>query len=179
VASRFGEKLDEALAKGYVGMRLNGSPAWLYKADDKELVGHSKRSDKLFPDLTHHRVLHLPIADSAAAELLDVADAHRFVITRRLGNWEILETPELMQARAELKKLSEELEQRVIERTRELAATSEALRREIVQRQQAEARTRLIIDTIPRWPGVFGLTAPLISSISVGWTMPAFLWSSN
>jgi PAS domain S-box-containing protein len=149
VASRFGEKLDEALAKGYVGMRLNGSPAWLYKDDDKALVTFEKEVDKLFPDLRIIGSCTYPIADSAAAELLDVADAHRFVITRRLGNWEILETPELMQARAELKKLSEELEQRVIERTRELAATSEALRREIVQRQQAEARTRLIIDTIP------------------------------
>src|SRR5260370_24213279 len=38
VANRFGEKLEEALAKGYAGMRLNGSPAWLYKYDDKELV---------------------------------------------------------------------------------------------------------------------------------------------
>ena len=149
VARRFGEKLNEALSKGYVGMRLNGSPAWLYKGDYKELVTFEKEVDKLFTALRIIGSCTYPIADSAAAELLDVADAHRFVITRRLGNWEILETPELMQARAELKKLSEELEQRVIERTRELAAASEALRREIVQRQHAEARTRLIIDTIP------------------------------
>src|SRR6266852_1142765 len=30
VANGFKKKLDEALAKGYFGMRVNGSPAWLH-----------------------------------------------------------------------------------------------------------------------------------------------------
>ncbi len=54
-----------------------------------------------------------------------------------------------MQAKREIQRLNEELEQRVIERTSELAATNEALRREIVERKQAEDRLRLVIDTIP------------------------------
>ena len=149
VANRFKEKLDEALVRGYAGMRVSGSPAWLYKNDDKELVTSEEELDKLFPDLRVIASCTYPIADSAAGELLNVARAHRFVITRRRGDWEILETPELRQTRAELKKLSEELEQRVIERTREVSAANEALRREIVQRQQAEDRIRLVIDTIP------------------------------
>src|SRR2546425_1793242 len=135
VANRFKEKLDEALARGYAGMRVNGSPAWLYKDDDNELVTLEEELDKLFPDLRVIASCTYPIAESAAGELLNVARAHRFVITRRRGNWEILESPELMQTRAELKKLSEELEQRVIERTSELSATNEALQREVIQRQ--------------------------------------------
>jgi len=156
VANRFREKLDEALARGYAGMRVNGSPAWLYRPDDNELITFEKEVDKLFPDLRIVASCTYPIADSAASELLDVADAHRFVITRRHGNWEILETPELAQTRAELKKLSEELEQRVIERTRELAATNQELRKEIAERKRAEDalrrsedHLRLVIDTIP------------------------------
>jgi len=143
VANRFKEKLDEALARGYAGMRLNGSPAWLYRPDDGELVTFEKEVDKLFPDLRVIASCTYPIAGSAAGELLDVADAHRFVITRRRGNWEILETPELMQTRAELKKLSEELEQRVIERTRELAATNQELRKEIAERQRGRSMTKV------------------------------------
>ena len=61
-----------------------------------------------------------------------------------------------MQARQDIKQLNEELEQQVIERTKELAAANEVLRREIAERKQAEDvlrrsedRTRLIIDTIP------------------------------
>ena len=106
VARRFGEKLDEALAKGYAGMRVNGSPAWLYKDNGKALVTFEREVDKLFPDLRIIASCTYPIADSATAELLDVARAHRFLITRRRGDWEVLETPELIQAKAELKKLN-------------------------------------------------------------------------
>ncbi len=67
-----------------------------------------------------------------------------------------METPELTQAQAEITRLNDELEQKVGERTRELATTNEALRSEIADRKlavkavkQAEDRTRLFIDTIP------------------------------
>src|SRR3989440_724023 len=62
VANRFKEKLDEALARGYAGMRLNGSPAWLYKDDDKELITFEKEVDKLFPDLRVIASCTYPIA---------------------------------------------------------------------------------------------------------------------
>jgi len=42
--------------------------------------------------------------------------------------------------------------------------------------RQSEDRLRLVIDTIPRWPGASGLMAPLISSISAGWNTRACLW---
>jgi len=47
-------------------------------------------------------------------------------------------TPELKEAKAEIRGHNEELEQRVIERTRELTATNVELRREIAERQHAE-----------------------------------------
>lgn len=48
-------------------------------------------------------------------------------------------TPELIQAMAEIKKLKEELEQKVAERTQELTVASEELRNEIAERKHAEA----------------------------------------
>ncbi len=50
VANRFKEKLDEALAKGYAGMRVNGSPAWLQKKDAKQFRKFEEQLDKLFPN---------------------------------------------------------------------------------------------------------------------------------
>ena len=93
VAHRFKEKLDAALAKGYVGMRLNGSPAWLYEEDDKELIAFEEEADKLFRDLPLIASCTYPIPESKAAELLDVARAHQCSIALRNGNWEFLETP--------------------------------------------------------------------------------------
>jgi C4-dicarboxylate-specific signal transduction histidine kinase len=49
-------------------------------------------------------------------------------ITRRHGSWEVVETAGLKQAKAEIKRLNEELEQRVVQRTSQLMQASEALR---------------------------------------------------
>jgi PAS domain S-box-containing protein len=59
-------------------------------------------------------------------------------------------------ASAEIQRLNQDLERRVAERTSELAAVNEALRKEIVERERAQAdlqrseeRLRLVIDTLP------------------------------
>lgn len=142
VAHRFEERLNQALAKGYDGMRVNGSPAWLCKDNDEELIKFEKTVDALYPGLRIVASCTYPIPHSAASALLSVADAHRFVITRRHGNWEILETPELFQAKAEIQRLNRELEQRVIERTRKLEETTARLRAEIEERKEAERAVR-------------------------------------
>src|SRR5207302_4683288 len=77
-----------------------------------------------------------------AAQVFDVVNAHQVAVIRRRGNWEVLETPEVKRAKQEIQRLNEELEQRVVERTRELAAANEELRREIAERQQAEDALR-------------------------------------
>lgn len=156
VAARFRKKLNEALARGYAGMRVNGSPAWLHDAGPKELRKFEAELDKLFPNERTIASCTYPLATIGADEIFDVVRTHQFAIARRQGEWEVVETPELIQAKHEIKRLNEELEQRVVERTRELAAANEELKREIGERQQAEDalrrsedRIRLIIDTIP------------------------------
>jgi PAS domain S-box-containing protein len=66
------------------------------------------------------------------------------------------------QAKAEVQRLNQELERRVVERTLQLEAVNQALRNEIVERERAEKalresedRLRLVIDTIPQqiWSG--------------------------
>jgi PAS domain S-box-containing protein len=142
VANQFKEKVDEALARGYVGMRVNGSPAWLETSNPKELRKFEAEVDQLFP---HERIIAsctYPIGSSRADFLLDVARKHRFAIARRHGNWDIVETPELAQAKAEIDRLNAELEQRVIERTKKLEATTAQLRAEIEERKEAEEALR-------------------------------------
>jgi two-component system sensor histidine kinase UhpB len=77
-----------------------------------------------------------------AAGLFDVARTHQFATARRYGKWEIVETPELKQAKADLSRMNEELEARILERTGELAAKNQELTREVAERTAAEERLR-------------------------------------
>ncbi|PYS21874.1 MAG: hypothetical protein DMF72_15690 [Acidobacteria bacterium] len=156
VTDGWNEKLAEALAKGYVGLRANGNVAWLTEENRKDFFQYEKTLDEKLSDQRMIVLCSYPLSTSSAAEIFDVVNTHQLAILRRRGHWEVLETPELMQAKQEIKRLNEELEQRVIERTRELAAANEELRKEIAERKGAEEalrrsedRIRLIIDTVP------------------------------
>src|SRR5207245_11180783 len=59
-----------------------------------------------------------PVPACGAAEILDVARTHQFVIAKRHESREIIQTPGLKHAKAEIKRMNEELEQRVVERDR-------------------------------------------------------------
>jgi PAS domain S-box-containing protein len=156
VAYGFKEKLDEALANGYAGLRINGSPAWIQAQDANVLREFEGEADHFFANEHIIASCTYPLEDSRTEFLLDVARNHQFTIARRHGKWDVLETPQLIQAKQEIQRLNEDLEQRVVERTRELAAANEELRKEIAERRQAEDalrqsedHLRLVIDTIP------------------------------
>jgi len=283
-------------------MRVSGDTFWLREKDWKDFFAYEKQLNASITDQPMNVLCTYPLAKSGAAEVLDVVQAHQFAIARRQGEWEVIESPEPIQARAEIKRLNTEL-QRLLDRTpqppaivrygvavlsviaavvilllmdtdlqaaahvslflcavifstwfggirpgllaillsilafayvlppshslaveishlprlllfsllaffvasltaaqqsnaeslrhardvlhetvQELKRTNVALQAENAERKRSEDalrrsedRNRLIIDTIPRWPGAFGLTAPLISSINVGWTIRAFL----
>jgi C4-dicarboxylate-specific signal transduction histidine kinase len=136
------EKLAHASARGYAGVRVTGDTAWLQKKDWKDFCEYE---DALNASIANQRLTVLctyPLAACGAAEILDVARTHQFAMAKRQGSWEVVETPELKQAKEEIARLNEELEQRVIERTRQLATVNEELRKEILERKSAEEALR-------------------------------------
>jgi C4-dicarboxylate-specific signal transduction histidine kinase len=122
------EKLASLSAKGYPGMRITGDTTWLSK---KEWTHFCDYEDGLNEVIGNQRLAVLctyPLAACGAPQILDVVRTHQFVLARRHGNWDVLETATLKRAKAELKGHNEELERRVAERTSELMKASEALR---------------------------------------------------
>ena len=79
-----------------------------------------------------------PLAACGAAEILDVVRTHQFAVTKRRGGWDVIETAGHKQAKAEIKRLNDELEQRVVERTSQWRAVNSELTKEVLQRQRAE-----------------------------------------
>jgi len=149
VVHQFKEKLDDALAAGYVGMRVNGSPAWMRTERHEELCEFEKEVDRLYPSLRIVVACTYPVGASTADLLFDVACSHRFTIARRRGKWDVLDTPALLQAKHQIEQLNRELEQRVRERTKELETANEKLGEEIKERKRAEEQARKVLDTIP------------------------------
>ncbi len=123
------EQLALALAEGYAGMRATGDAAGLDRQDWKDFSAYEHA---LNASMNTHRMFMLctyPIAMCSAADIFDVARAHQCVMAKRHGEWEVVETPALKQAKTEIQRLKDELEQRVVERTMALQASEERFRR--------------------------------------------------
>jgi signal transduction histidine kinase len=132
------DRLARAAAKGYRGVRATGDTTWLgNKKDWTHWCDFEDGMNEVFRALVsswataNQRLAMLctyPLEGCTAPQILDVVRTHQFVLARRYGNWDILETAGLKQAKAEIQRLNDELEQRVVQRTSELMKASEALR---------------------------------------------------
>jgi PAS domain S-box-containing protein len=155
VISAWNEKLEQALARGYEGMRVSGDTCWLRKKDWQDFCAYENHLNESISDQAMTVLCTYPLAKSGAAEILDVARTHQFCLIRRSGNWEVIETPEIKLAKREISKLNEDLERRVDERTEQLLDANEQLRNEIAERNQAEGllreaneKVKMVLDSI-------------------------------
>src|ERR1700731_3988324 len=138
VTGGWNEKLARASARGYAGVRVTGDSAWLEKQDWKNFCDYD---DSINQSIVNQRLTVLctyPLAAFGAAEILDVVRTHQFAVTNRRGTWDVVETAGHKQAKAEIKRLNEELEQRVVERTGQLTAVNKELTKEVLERKRAE-----------------------------------------
>jgi signal transduction histidine kinase len=132
------EKVARALARGYVGIRVTGDTAWLEKKDWKDFCEYEDSVNQAIANQRLAALCTYPLAACGAAEILDVVRTHQFTVAKRRGTWEVIETAGHKQAKAEIKRLNEELEQRVVERTTQLTAVNNELTKEVLERQRAE-----------------------------------------
>ncbi len=133
------EKLALASARGYAGVRVTGDTSWLKTKDWKDFCEYEESLNQAVANQRLAALCTYPLATCGAAEILDVVRTHQFAVTRRRGSWDVIETAGHKQAKAEIKRLNEELEQRVVERTSQLTVVNRELTREVLERQRAEA----------------------------------------
>ena len=106
ITSGWSEKLDDALSKGCDGMRVSGNAFWIETNHWKAFCEYEQELDR---SLAGQRMIVLctySLKASRAVDILDVARAHQFSTARRNGDWDFLETPELKQAKREIKRLN-------------------------------------------------------------------------
>jgi signal transduction histidine kinase len=128
VAEAMVSKLSALSARGYAGVRLTGDTSWVTK---KDWIPFCELEDGINQVIGNQHLAVLctySLAACGAYEILDAVRTHQFALARREGKWVVIETAALKQAKAEINRLNEELEQRVVQRTSELMKASEALR---------------------------------------------------
>jgi len=100
------EKLRAGLAQGYEGIRISGNAFLIETNHWKEFCEYEHELDRSLAGQEMIVLCTYSLSASRAVDMLDVARAHQFTIARRNGDWEFLETPELKQAKQEIRQLN-------------------------------------------------------------------------
>jgi signal transduction histidine kinase len=129
VTAEWGERLDRALAAGYEGIRVSGYAGWLQTREWPDFWKYEGSLNKSIVELPMIVLCTYPLNGSSGSDILDVAHTHQCAVSRRGGHWEVIETAALKEAKEEIERLNGELEQRVIDRTRELSVAQGQLAR--------------------------------------------------
>jgi C4-dicarboxylate-specific signal transduction histidine kinase len=114
-------------------MRVTGDTTWLVEKDWRHFCNYEDGLNEVIGNQRLAVLCTYPLAGCGAPQILDVVRTHQFVLARRYGNWDVVETAALKRAKAEIQGLNAALEQRVAERTNQLMQASEALRQSQAQ----------------------------------------------
>lgn len=133
------EKLARATARGYTGVRVTGDTAWLSKRDWRDFCEYEESLNQAIANQHLAVLCTYPLAACSGSEILDVVQTHQFAVTKRHGGWEVIETAGHKQAKEQIRRLNEELEQRVKDRTRQLTELNDELEKEVLERKRAES----------------------------------------
>jgi signal transduction histidine kinase len=120
VVAALSEKLSQISAKGYAGVRVTGDTSWLTNKDWPHFCKVEQAVNEVIGNQRLSVLCTFPLAACGPFEILDTVRAHHFALTRRFGSWDVIETAALKRAKAEIARLNEELEHRVVERTGQL-----------------------------------------------------------
>ena len=159
VTDGWNAKLDQALARGYDGMRVSGNTAWLEQGDWTEFCRYEKQLNESIDDQPMIVLCTYSLESTGAAEILSVARNHQFVMAKQGGALETLEMSELKQANGEIKNLNRELEQRVVERTTQLAAANDEIRKEIKERKRVEEERHKLASLVEQSADLIGIAS--------------------
>ena len=162
IIGNWSAKLERALSRGYQGIRVSGNTAWLEQKQWREFMEYEAELNRGIHDHPMLVLCTYPLATCGASEFLDVTGTHQFAVAKRRGRWEVVETPQLAQAKAEIARLNRELEQRVLERTMQLEAAM------VDQRQAWSAlqETQKALAHVSRLSTISELTASLAHEVN-------------
>jgi PAS domain S-box-containing protein len=95
-------KENEAVKRGYDGLRLAGNTFWLEERDWRDFADYEVVVNNVFPKYRMLAVCPYSLDKCGASEVIDVVNSHQFALIRREGKWEIIESSERKHAAEKL-----------------------------------------------------------------------------
>lgn len=140
------QKLKKSLIDGFDGMRVNGNEGWLDSDIWKNFIDYERSLNNSLKEKRMIVLCTYPLAKCDAHAVFDVSQVHEIAITKRKGNWEIVEVPSIKLTKSQLARDKKELEDKVAERTKELTIINARLEKEIEQHKITKARLLTVFD---------------------------------
>jgi PAS domain S-box-containing protein len=97
------EKENQALKRGYDGLRLSGNTFWLEKRDWRNFTNYEEEINKVIGKYRMISICTYSLGKCGASEVIDVVSNHQFALIRQEGKWVIVESSERKQAEAALR----------------------------------------------------------------------------
>jgi hypothetical protein len=87
-------KHDEALARGFAGLRVSGTPYWIHdKKDWDDFAAYEAEINRVIVGTKLLVLCTYSLQKCGVAEILDVVRNHEFAIAMNQGAWQVLSMP--------------------------------------------------------------------------------------
>jgi len=96
-------KHDQALSKGYDGLRLTGNTFWLEEKDWVDFTEYEATIDHSIGDYRMIAICSYSLDKCGLSEVMDVVNNHQFALIRRKGEWVMISSDERERVTKELK----------------------------------------------------------------------------
>jgi len=96
------DKLNQALSKGFNGIRVTGNTAWLEKRDWKDFTNYEEEVNKTIGKYRMLAICTYSLNKCGAPEVIDIISNHQFALIKRGDKWEFIESSERKKAKEEL-----------------------------------------------------------------------------
>ncbi|NOS85898.1 MAG: PAS domain S-box protein [Ignavibacteria bacterium] len=106
-------KLRQAISNGFEGLRINGNATWLERNIWDTFIEYERDLNEHIMDKQIIVMCTYPLGKCIASDVLDVAHVHKAAIAKRKGTWEIFETPDTKQTKAQIIKKNDQLKDRI------------------------------------------------------------------
>ncbi|TET13705.1 MAG: PAS domain S-box protein [Dehalococcoidia bacterium] len=96
-------KENEAVKRGFEGLRVAGDTFWLEERQWREFIEYEAEIDNVIGNYRMIAICTYSLHKCGASEIIDVVDNHRYALIRREGKWETIQSAQRREAEEALR----------------------------------------------------------------------------